>query len=76
MTLRRLLDDSIITVPAMQYEVDANWMRTCGKGFIPHVFDVIFMDPTVNGMTGIEIRDPETGRDWYVIAEWRGRFLP
>jgi hypothetical protein len=59
-----------------KFEVSAEWMKACGKGNSAKVFDVVrTVAEGRNGLTVIEISDPDTGRLWQVIPQWRGRYV-
>jgi hypothetical protein len=57
----------------MRYEVSAEWMKACGRGDKAKVFPVLRING--NGNITAVVVDLGNGREWTLIAEWRGRFV-
>jgi hypothetical protein len=55
------------------YEVSAEWMKACGKGDEAKVFRVIRSYEA--GGWPFVVLDEGEGREWIVMAAWRGRYV-
>ncbi len=55
------------------FEVDGKWLTACGYGNQPKAFPVI--RTYMSGHLPIVVVRLDSGREWELIASWRGRFI-